>query len=183
MSTLYPCVVTDPPWLFSDKLPGPGRGAEKHYKCMPLDEIVAYHKELPIAPDAWLFIWRVGSMQTEALWLASTLKFRIVSEVVWIKTLSAVEPGVPGRPRIGMGRSVRNAHEIALVAKRGRPERISASVPSVIFAPRLHHSAKPDVFFDAVERLCPGPRLEVFARKQRPGWTCIGDEAGEEAAG
>lgn len=40
------------------------------------------------------------------------------------------------------------------------------------------HSAKPDEFFEIVEALCPGPYLELFARRPRPGWTCLGNELG-----
>ena len=94
--SMYPCVVTDSPWKFGDKLPGPGRGAEKHYKCMALPEIITYHESLPIAADAWVFIWRVGSMQHEALQVCDALRLRVVSEIVWIKTVNAVEPGQPG---------------------------------------------------------------------------------------
>jgi N6-adenosine-specific RNA methylase IME4 len=174
---LFPCVVTDPPWRFGDNLPGPGRGAEKHYPCMDLPAIISYHANLPIAADAWVFIWRVGAMQHEALQLCDALELRVISEIVWVKTVNAVVPGQPGKPRMGMGRSVRNCHEVALVTKRGKPERSSGGVPSVLFAPRGEHSAKPELFFDHIEELCPGPRLEVFARRQRAGWTCIGNEA------
>lgn len=38
------------------------------------------------------------------------------------------------------------------------------------------HSEKPQGFFDVVERVSPGPRLELFARRQRAGWCVWGDE-------
>jgi N6-adenosine-specific RNA methylase IME4 len=43
-------------------------------------------------------------------------------------------------------------------------------------APRGEHSAKPEEVHDRIQRLCPGPYLELFARKQRPGWTAGRDE-------
>ena len=36
---------------------------------------------------------------------------------------------------------------------------------------------KPEEFFDIVEKVSPGPYLELFARRQRPGWETWGDEA------
>lgn len=42
------------------------------------------------------------------------------------------------------------------------------------FGPRrgsLVHSAKPDAFFAIVERMYAGPRVELFSRRTRPGWT------------
>jgi N6-adenosine-specific RNA methylase IME4 len=42
--------------------------------------------------------------------------------------------------------------------------------------PRLH-STKPDTFYELVESCSPGPRLEMFARRGRPGWATWGAEA------
>lgn len=39
------------------------------------------------------------------------------------------------------------------------------------------HSAKPEAFMDMVEQVSPGPRLELFARRQRLGWDTWGNEA------
>lgn len=38
------------------------------------------------------------------------------------------------------------------------------------------HSEKPDTFFKTVETLYNGPYVELFSRKQRDGWTCLGNE-------
>lgn len=43
--------------------------------------------------------------------------------------------------------------------------------------PRGAHSEKPPDLHRALERLCRGPRLELFARAARPGWTAWGNEA------
>ena len=166
-------VVADCPWKFGDKLPGAGRGAEKHYTCMDLAKLCAFPLP-PIADDAWLIFWRVGSMQAEALAVIAAWGFKPpVSELIWVKTAKA------GGLRWGMGRSVRNCHEVALVCKRGKPERASASVPSVIFAPRGEHSEKPQAFYAAVEKLtgAEASRVELFGRRQRDGWTVLGDES------
>ena len=205
--TPFRVVVADPPWSFADSLPGPKRGASKHYDTMSVDEIAGFELP-PIADDAWLFLWRVASMTVEALWVARAWGFTPKSEIVWVKTLDddpadtmypivaasresggIVDVGTVAykaaerarRLRIGMGRSVRNAHESCLVCKRGRPERRHADVPSVIFAKRRAHSEKPERFFTAVERLSDGPYLELFARRARPGWTTLGDELPQAA--
>ena len=243
-------LVADPPWPFADKLPGGGRGAVKHYATMKIPEIMRF--PLPeLAPDARLFLWRVGSMQAEALEVARAWGFVVKTELVWVKAdttrrapldrwligdrrralswsivmladaagvlakearaverraaldgegiwsesdpnhvallrvLRALAEGEREREakqpkvRIGMGRQVRNAHEVCLVATRGRPERLDMSTPSVFFAPRLAHSAKPDEFYELVERLSPGPFAELFARRERDGWATFGDELEE----
>jgi N6-adenosine-specific RNA methylase IME4 len=44
-------------------------------------------------------------------------------------------------------------------------------------SPRLEHSRKPDNVFEALERLFgPVRRLELFARRSRPGWEVWGNE-------
>jgi N6-adenosine-specific RNA methylase IME4 len=65
-----------------------------------------------------------------------------------------------------------------LVAKRGSVEVVDRWPTSVIAAnkPRDEHSRKPDVFLDLVERVSPGPYLELFARRRRFGWGAWGDE-------
>lgn len=39
------------------------------------------------------------------------------------------------------------------------------------------HSAKPDGALDLIERASPGPRVELFARRERLGWDTWGDES------
>ena len=38
------------------------------------------------------------------------------------------------------------------------------------------HSRKPDEFYQMVEALCIGRRLDYFSREKRPGWEQFGDE-------
>jgi len=171
----FACLVADPAWKFRDKLPGDARGAENNYKVENVKQIAAFDLP-PLADDGWLFLWRVAAMQSEALHVMRAWGFELKCELVWVKTCKAVPDGDPGKPRIGMGHTVRNAHETCLIGRRRRGQVLSHSVPSVFFAPRKEHSRKPDLFFKVVESLVPGPRAELFAREKRPGWTCFGDE-------
>lgn len=166
-------LCADPAWSFDDALPGPKRGAAAHYRCQSLEAIQAFELP-PLEDDAWLFLWRTGAHAREAFAVMDAWGFRYSgAEIVWVKTAGDDNR----RLRIGMGRSVRNAHEVCLIGKRGRPARLDAGVPSVLHAPRGAHSQKPEAFYDLVERLCAGPYVELFARRARPGWTCLGDEA------
>ncbi len=166
----YRCIVADPAWSFSDKLPGPGRGASKHYGCMPHQAIARL--VLPaIADDAHLFLWRVAAMQQEALDVVRGWGFTVKTEIVWLKRTPL------GKRHFGMGHHVRAEHETCLVATRGRGAGVlNRSTRSTFEAPVGRHSAKPDAFYALVEALVPGPRLELFARCERPGWTTIGNE-------
>lgn len=163
-------ICADPAWQFGDKLPGPSRGAEKNYRVMTTDDIC--HLQLPpFAPDCRLFLWRVASQVEEAYRVVRAWGFVPKAEIVWQKLTTN------GLPWFGMGRQVRMSHEVCIVAIKGKPERLSASVRSTFSAPAGLHSEKPECFYrDIVEKLSPGPYVELFARRSREGWTCIGDE-------
>ncbi len=162
-------LVADPPWKFGDRLPGAGRGAEKHYPCLSVAELCAF--PIPrVADDAVLLLWRVASMPREALDVVESWGFEVKSEIVWRKTT------VHGKRHFGMGRQVRMEHEVALIATRGRIAARDKSVRSVFDAPTGRHSAKPELFYDIVERLYEGPYAELFARRSRPGWACLGND-------
>jgi N6-adenosine-specific RNA methylase IME4 len=169
--TKYGCILADPPWKFGDKLPGKGRGASKHYPCMSVSEIQRFPLP-PIADNCWLFLWRVASMQREALDVVNAWGFTVKSELCWVKTSEKT-----GRVVMGMGRSVRNAHEICLVCTKGKPIQVSKSVSSVIEAPRGYHSTKPEQIQDAIEALVGDVhKVELFARRHRAGWLCLGNQ-------
>lgn len=188
-------VTADCPWLFNDSLPGDTRGASSQYRCMPTWQIQRFSLP-PIADEAWLFLWYVTSMRADADRVVEAWGFTPTgAELTWVKTTT---PGalvldhevdadaIPeiGRDRrvatrlhFGMGRTVRNCDERCLIARRGRPTVADRSVRSVFFAPVGRHSEKPDRFYELVERLAgEGPRVELFARRTRPGWTCMGDQ-------
>ena len=162
-------IVADPPWRFGDKLPGPGRGAEKHYNTMSVEEICRFPLPL-LSEDSRLFLWRVASMQQESMDVMVAWGFKQKAEIVWKKLTKN------GKRHIGMGRQVRMEHEVCLIGTRGKPPTLDRSIRSVFEAPVGRHSEKPEEFYRIVERLSPGPYAELFARRQRPGWTCLGDE-------
>jgi len=177
----------DPPWTFGDKLPGEGRGAAKHYPTLKLAEIFRYPLP-PLADDALLALWRVGAMVEEAYQVIHAWGFTPKSEIVWVKTGRGTPSFVIDEDDLrvaeastavtmGMGHFVRNAHEVAIIATRGRYLVSDRSVRSVLFAPIGEHSEKPDLFYTLLERLGgAGPFAELFGRKPRIGWHVYGNE-------
>lgn len=166
-------LVADPPWSFDDVLPGPGRGAEKHYDVMTLDEIKAF--PIPhMQRDSLLFMWRVSSQVEEAYQVVRAWGFEPKSELVWLKQTDPVS----ARPRrhFGMGHSMRLEHESCIVATRGSPAIQDHSIRSTFEAPIGRHSAKPDRFYEIVQQLSFGPHVELFARTARAGWRQYGNE-------
>jgi N6-adenosine-specific RNA methylase IME4 len=47
---------------------------------------------------------------------------------------------------------------------------------------RLKHSQTPELFRQLIIQVSPGPYLELFARRDVPGWTVWGNEVEPELA-
>jgi len=50
-------------------------------------------------------------------------------------------------------------------------------MPNILISQKREHSRKPDELYPVIEQCSPGPHLELFARRTRPGWVAWGDEA------
>ena len=166
----FKVLVSDPPWLLKDALPGKGRGAIKHYPCMSLEAL----KVFPVpdmAKDSILFMWRLSSMVEEAYQLVRAWGFIPKTELVWNKLT------VNGKVHFGMGRYLRASHETCIVATRGRYKVKNLSTRSTFDAiASREHSRKPIEFYELVESLCEGPYVEMFSRHNRHGWVMLGNQ-------
>jgi N6-adenosine-specific RNA methylase IME4 len=165
----YAVLYADPPWHFEvyNEESGVERAAGNHYFTMPLNEICALPVLSLAAPDAVLFMWTTAPHLRESFDVLAAWGFEYKTNIVWVKD------------KIGLGYFVRNQHELLLVATRGdMPLPSPANRPSsVIDAPRREHSRKPDEAYALIERMYPElPKIELFARKARPGWDAWGNE-------
>ncbi len=79
-----------------------------------------------------------------------------------------------------MGRLFRQTHEICLVGTNNNKiykKLMNKSQRSVSFGENLKHSAKPEHLQDSLDLMFPGTeKLEMFARRVRPNWNCVGNE-------
>jgi N6-adenosine-specific RNA methylase IME4 len=93
-------------------------------------------------------------------------------------TLTWQKLGAPG-----LGWYFRGATEHVLFGVKGKlgiPTNLRVS--NHFAAAKGAHSAKPDRFYEIVERVSPAPRLEMFARRRRYEWDVWGNEAPEHGA-
>ena len=119
--------------------------------------------------------------------------FTYVQDYVWGKVQKDAELKiredkdlrVTNLTKMGMGRTFRKCHETALICVRGKPGkfRLNKAQRSLHLEPlqgatRKQHSSKPETLQDALELMFPAfkRRLELFARRVRPGWECLGNE-------
>ncbi len=163
----FRCIVADPPWAET----GGGRicrGAQKHYAVVKDGDIASLIKTSSLwapAPACHLWLWVTNNRLPLGLSVMAELGFVYKTNLVWSKD------------RFGIGQYLRGQHELCLLGSRGATKYPDIrNVPSVVHAPRTKHSKKPQAAFDVIERVSAGPRLELFARELRPGWTVWGDE-------
>jgi N6-adenosine-specific RNA methylase IME4 len=176
----YRTIVADPPWQY-DRAKGLGgnRAAADNYQCMTNAHIAALPVREQAEDDAHLYLWvtnpRLFAEERDIVGPVEILRawgFRYITTLTWHKL------GAPG-----MGFYFRGDTEHVLFGTRGKaPIDPALRVSNHFAAPRTGHSAKPDRFYEIVERVSPGPYLELFARRRRYGWNVWGNEAPTEQA-
>jgi N6-adenosine-specific RNA methylase IME4 len=169
-SKLYSVIYADPPWRFEpwSRETGMDRAADNHYPSMTDDEICAL--KIPAAPDCALFLCATAPMLAQAFKVMEAWGFKYKSIMVWIKN------------REGTGYWFRNQVEFLLVGIKGKipAPAMGEQPPQVVHEPVGRHSEKPTVFAETIEKMFPNlSKVELFARKQRPGWATWGNEAPE----
>ncbi|HEX4573047.1 MAG TPA: MT-A70 family methyltransferase [Dongiaceae bacterium] len=161
----HPVLYVDLPWPWESWSRETGMDRAPMYPTMPLESIRAL--AVPAAADCVLFLWATVPLLDEAIQVMKTWGFTYKSQIIWDKE------------RMGTGFWARIQHEVLLIGTRGDiPAPAPGTQPSsVIRAKPGAHSEKPDIFALIIEGMFPTlPKLEMFARKQRQGWTCWGNE-------
>lgn len=174
----FKVVHADAAWLFKTGK----NGRPWHYKRMTLAEIKAMQVKESCDKDCWLFFWTTGPHLEQAFEVLRAWGFKYSGMgFTWIKLNKRAGELFFTKADIfmGQGYTTRKNAEFCLLAKRGKPKRISKKEHEVIISPRREHSRKPDEVFARIERFAVGPYLELFSREDRAGWTVWGDETGK----
>lgn len=189
----FKVIEADPAWKFknyseprTEEQIRKGRHVERHYQTMTLDDIKAMPVKKVAAKDCHLFLWTTGPFLMEAKSVMEAWGFKFsTSGFVWIKLLKRLDGNQYQLLTVddllkmlatGTGLTTRKNAEFCLLGRRGNPERLARDVHEVIVAPVREHSRKPDECYERIERYCPGPRLSLFSRQPREGWTVWGNE-------
>jgi N6-adenosine-specific RNA methylase IME4 len=175
----------DPPWQFKTwSHRGEGKGASQHYQCQSLADIMALPVGELMLPDSAIFLWVVQPMYPEAMQVLDAWGFTYRTVAFnWIKmpkNWSATELPLRIHPRMGLGYHTRSGSELCWLAIRGKGYRRRNDgqyIEQVLHAPIREHSRKPDEVVRRIDQLVGDvPRIELFARERRPGWTSWGLE-------
>jgi N6-adenosine-specific RNA methylase IME4 len=169
----YSVIYADPPWSFktySNK--GKDRSPEKHYNVMNFKDICNLPVNKIANDNSVLLMWVIDPLLDKAFEVINAwgFKYKTVG-FTWAKTNRKSEGYFTG-----LGYWTRGNPEMCLLATKGKPKRISKSVPQLVVEQRREHSRKPDIMYNHIENLLEGPYIELFARTQRSGWDSWGNQ-------
>jgi N6-adenosine-specific RNA methylase IME4 len=178
-------IIADPPWSYANWSDAAHGAARSAYSCMAIEDICA----IPVgdqfaAKDCMLYLWVTGPKIPEGLKVCEAWGFEYVAWIPWVKFTPST-----GQIYRGIGFHTMAAAEMLFICRRGKPKAkdrkdtpigLLVGEERVFWAPRTKHSKKPEEIQDWIERKFDGPYLELFARRNRPSWTCYGNELGTE---
>ncbi len=174
-------ILADPAWRFVNRT---GKMAPEHrrlsrYGTMSVEAIEALSVADLAAPVAHLYLWVPNALLPEGLRVMRAWGFAYKTNIVWEKVRK--DGGPDGR---GVGFYFRNVTELLLFGVRGKNARTLAPgrrQVNFLATRKREHSRKPDEQYAIIEACSPGPRIELFARGTRRGWTVWGNEAEDYA--
>jgi len=158
-------IVIDPPWDY----PGVPERARPAYATMSQKELLALPVASWVDSPAHLYLWSTNADLPDAFQLMEVWGFKYKTMLTWVK------------PSFGMGSYFRTSTEHVLFGVRGHLLTRVRNIGTHFTAPKTFHSAKPDFFYELVERASYPPYVDVFARKKRSGWTAWGNDIHEAA--
>jgi len=167
-------ILVDFPWAYAKRAGDGTQRGQTLYPTMQHDEIVEFARDklAPLAhEDAVLFLCITNAhlVRGDHVAVLEASGFTGKTMLSWDKE------------RMGTGDWLRGQTEHIIMATRGRPMvklTNQSTVLPMISEKRREHSRKPESLYGFIEELCPGNRVELFSRTDRPGWTAWGAEAG-----
>ncbi len=162
LNGLYDVISVDPPWNYGREYDPETSRVANPYPEMSSEQIKALR--LPFSNDSILFLWTTHKFLPDAFEILKEWGFEYKATLVWNKE------------KIGMGAWFRMQCEFCLFAVKGKPFWSNTTERDIIVESRREHSRKPDAFFNMVDKLCVGRKLEYFSRGQREGWEVYGND-------
>jgi N6-adenosine-specific RNA methylase IME4 len=164
--TTYRVIYADPPWKYGNQGLDDYGHAERHYPVMSIEELCGLDVRALSAENAVLFLWVTSPLLCDAFRVIDAWGFQYKTSFVWDKV----------RHNFGYYNSVR--HEFLLVCTRGScvPD-VQQLFDSVQTIERADHSTKPEEFRRIIDTIyTAGRRIELFGRRDAPGWDVWGNE-------
>lgn len=161
-------IAADWPWLYEKRQDDGTQRGQTPYPTTELTiedgvKMGARIQEIAYI-DCVLWFWTTNAHMPVAHEIVAAWGFTHKTILTWKKT------------RLGTGDWLRGITEHCIMAVRGNPTVDLTNQTTFFEAPVREHSRKPEEFYALVEGLCPGSKLELFARESRSGWSTWGGE-------
>lgn len=162
LSGLYDIISVDPAWNYGRTYDPENSRVANPYPEMTIDEIKNIN--LPFTENGILFLWTTHRFLPDAFNILSHWGFDYKATLVWNKE------------KIGMGDWFRMQCEFCLFGIKGKPFWSNTTERDIMTESRRQHSRKPDLFFEMINKICVGRKLEYFGREKRDGWDVYGND-------
>jgi N6-adenosine-specific RNA methylase IME4 len=159
---LFEVISIDPPWNYGRAYDPDSSRVANPYPEMTQSELLSI--ELPFSDDSVCLLWTTQAFIFDAKELLDKWGFTYKATIIWDKE------------KMGMGAWLRMQCEFCLIGIKGNPAWNNTKYRDIIREPRREHSRKPDCFFEMIEEITVGRRLEYFSRENRKGWEVYGNE-------
>jgi N6-adenosine-specific RNA methylase IME4 len=163
MEGKYGVIVIDPPWQYEKRNNDITHRGRCPYPTMTTEELCKM--KLPMNDDCIVWLWTTNAFMHESFHVLDAWGLTPKTILTWVKD------------RMGLGDWLRGKTEHCILAVKGKPMINLTNETTVLNASTREHSRKPDEFYELVRNLCPGKRLEIFAREKREGFDIYGAES------
>lgn len=174
----YKTIVVDPPWQYgiwgkaNPKSRPNSITYEIPYPTMTIDEITNLPIQTLAAENCELYLWTTQKYLPFSFAVLIAWGFKYCQTLTWCK-----------KPRgTGQGGIYCPTTEFLILARQGKMPKAKRINSTWFLTKRPHnsHSTKPEFFQNMIEKVTDSPRIELFARRKRDGWTVWGNEVSME---
>lgn len=135
------------------------------YPTMSVDQICAMPVGDLAEDDCHLWLWTTNQHLRDGFRVMEAWGFKYLAPIHWVKPSGIGCWFIHRTQTVLFGYRKRCKFPLA----RYRPNVLTSGDPK-------RHSQKPEESFQLIESISPGPRLELFARQRRHGWSAWGNE-------
>jgi N6-adenosine-specific RNA methylase IME4 len=159
---VFEVIALDPPWNYGREYDPDSSRVANPYPEMTQAQLLELAP--PFADDSVCMLWTTHAFLFDAKELLDHWGFTYKATMVWDKG------------KMGMGHWLRMQCEFCLVGIKGKPNWNNTKWRDIITEARREHSRKPEAFYEMIEDVVTGRRLEFFSREQRKGWATYGND-------
>ncbi len=164
---IFSCIVVDPPWPMKkiEREERPNQGPTLDYPTMKIKEIGNLPIEKLADPNGChVYLWTTHKHLISAFKVFKNWGVKYQCLLTWVKPTGMT-------PFSWMYNT-----EHVLFGRIGSLDLEKYGVKLSFEEKSREHSRKPDIFYDIVRKVSPGPRLDMFSREEREGFESWGAE-------